>query len=406
LDEGVCVLNLVGVLLSMAVDTFHTGTLGSSVNTGLSGVDIVVYTVESTDNDHGGDTLEGDDYVLLLVDLTRANLVLMEVAHGRGEGTLLSTELGVETFLTLSDEFLVAKLAVFGNNSTLLVVVSLLSHDAVVRVAERLGLHVLVMLNDGVVADASSLGTLRCRAAEEKGTLEDVIPADGVVALDNNSVEVRDEEDERKKGETNTAGDGDGGDVPRGLLVKTEVGRSLVDDGEGRDGTGDEEEEGSSPDSPRHGVLAHVDNGLDQHEDDGTEAGRGGRSHSKTSEDSTETLALVPSPLDVLSTGNRNTDTSNRRDERVGGRNVSRVLGAPHDPDRGTGKRAGKGKHLNTGIVLESAGGDDSVLDGVGSTGTNSDGTDHLEDGTENHGLAVGDGARRDRSGPRVGNIV
>jgi hypothetical protein len=85
---------------------------------------------------------------------------------------------------------------------------------------------------------------------------------------------------------------------------------------------------------------------------------------------------------------------------------VSGVLGAPHDPDRSTSESAGKGEHLNTGIVLEGTSGNDTVLDGVGSTGTDSDSTNHLEDGTKNHGLAVGDRARRDRSSPRVGNIV
>jgi hypothetical protein len=149
-----------------------------------------------------------------------------------------------------------------------------------------------------------------------------------------------------------------------------------------------------------------MDRDLDQHEDDGTKACRGSGSHSKTSEDSTKTLALVPSPLYLTSTGNSDTDTSNRRDERVGGRNVSRVLGAPHDPDRGTSEGAGKGKHLNTGIVLEGSGGNDSVLDGFGSTSTDSDCTDHFEDSTENHSLAVRDRARRNRSSPRVGDIV
>jgi hypothetical protein len=406
LDEGVGVLDLVGVLLSVAVDASHAGTLGSSVNTSLGSVNVVVDTVEAANHEHGRDTLEGDEHVLLFVDLTRADLVLVEVAHGPGEKTLLRAELGVEAFLALVDEFLVGELAVFGNDGSLLVVVSLLSHDTVVGLAVGIVLHVIVILNNGVIADASSLRSLRRGAAEEKRTLEDVVPADGVIALDDNGVEVGNEEDEREESKTNTAGDGDGSHIPRGLLVKTEVGRSLVDDGEGGDGTGDEEEEGSGPDGPWHGVLAHVDSDLDQHEDDGTEAGRGSGSHSKTSEDSTKTLALVPSPLHLLSTSDGDTDTSNRGDKRVGRRNVSGVLCAPHDPDGGTGKGAGEGKHLNTGVVLEGIRGNDTVLDGVGSTSTYGDGTDHLEDGTENHSLAVGNGARRDRSGPRVGDIV
>jgi hypothetical protein len=408
LDERVGVLDLVGVLLSMAVDTLHADTLGSSVDTSLGGVNVVVDTVKAADDDHGGNALECDDHVLFLVDLTRLDLVLVEVAHGPAEGTLLGAELGMEAFLALGDKLLVAELAVLGNTSTndgtLLCI--LVVHDTVVRVAEGTGLHVLIVLDDSVVADVGSLNTLGGGTAEEKRTLEDVVPADGVVALDDNSVEVGNEEEEREESETNTAGDGDGSDIPRGLLVETKVGRSLIDDGERTNGTGDEEEEGSSPDSPWDGILAEMDSELDQHEDDGTEAGRGGGSHSETSEDSTKTLALIPAPLNVLRTGNSDTDTSNRGDERVGGRDMSRVLGAPHDPDRSTSESAGKGEHLNTGIVLEGTGRDDTVLDSVGSTSTDSDGTDHLEDSTENHGLTVGDRARRDRSSPRVGDIV
>lgn len=69
---------------------------------------------------------------------------------------------------------------------------------------------------------------------------------------------------------------------------------------------------------------------------------------------------------------------------------MGRVPCAPHDPDGGTSQSAGESKHLNTGVTLESVVGDDSVLDGIGGTGTNSDGTNHLEDGTQDHGLAVG----------------
>lgn len=406
LDKGVGVLDLVGVLGGMAVDTLHTSALGSSVDTSLGSVDVVVYTVEAADDEHCGNTLKSDDHVLLLVDLAGLNLVLVEVAHGPSEGTLLRAELGVEAFLTLSDEFLVAELAVLGNDGGLLSILGFLLHDTVVRVAEGTGLDVLIVLDNGVVTDVGSLDAFRSRPPEEKRAHENVVPANRVVALDDNGVEVRDEEDERQKSETNTAGDGDSGDIPGRLLVETEVGRSLVDDGERANSTGDEEEEGSGPDSPGDGVLAEVNSELDQHEDDSTEACRGGGSHSETCKDGTETLALVPTPLDVLSTSDGNTNTSDGRDKRVRRRDVSRVLGAPHDPDRGTSQSAGECKHLNTSIALEGGGRNDSVLDGVGGTGTDSDGTYHLEDSTQNHGLAVRDGARRDRGGPRVGNIV
>jgi len=395
LDERVGVLNLVGVLLSVAVDALHTSALGGSVNTSLGSVDVVVDTVQGTDHNHSRDALEGDQHVLLLVNFTRADFVLVEVAHGPGEETSLRTELGMETLLALGDEIFVAKLGVLGNDNALLSILRS-SNDTVVRVTKRAGLDVVILLNDSVVADVGTFDTLGGRAAEEEWTLDGMVPADGLIALDNNGVEVGHEEEEREQSETNTAGDGDGSNKPRGLLVQSEVGRSLVDYGERADGTSNQEEEGGSPDGPRDGVLAEMDSELDQHEDDGTEAGRGGGSHSETSEDGTETLALVPAPLNVLSTSNSDTNTSDRRDERVGGRNVSGVLGAPHDPDGGTSEGAGESKHLDAGVTLEGVGGDDSVLDGVGSTGTNSDGTNHLEDGTENHGLAVRDRTRRD----------
>jgi hypothetical protein len=409
LDEGVGVLNLVGILGGVGVDALHAATLRRAVDTSLSGVNVVIDTVESTDNDHGGDTLESDDHVPLLVNLTSLDLVLVKVAHGPTERTALLPEPSVEAILTLLHEFLVAELAVLVllvDNGGLLVV----GRGDVIRRAVRLlelGLvGLVVVLDNSVVRNASGLSALGGRAAEEEGTQEHVVPADGVIPLDDLGVEVGDEEQEGDGRETNTAGDSDGSDIPRRLLVESEVGRSLVDDGQSADGTGDQEKEGSSPDSPGNRVLAEVDNRLDEHEDDGTEAGRGSGCHSKTSEDSTKTLALVPSPLDVLSTSDGDTDTSNRGDERVGGRNVSRVPCAPHDPDGGTGQSTGKCEHLDTSIAAEGRVGDNAVLDGISGTSTDSDGTDHLEDGTENHGLAVGDRAGRNRGSPSVGNIV
>lgn len=149
LDERVGVLDLVGVLGSMAINTLHTLALRSTVNTSLGGVDIVVDTVESTDNDHGRDALEGDDHVVLLVDLTALNLVLVEVAHCPAERTALVTELSVETLLTLSDKLLVAELAVLGNDSALLSVLN----NTVVRVRDGFRLKLLIVLNDGIVGD-------------------------------------------------------------------------------------------------------------------------------------------------------------------------------------------------------------------------------------------------------------
>jgi hypothetical protein len=175
LHERVRVLDLVGVLGRMAVHTLHTLALGSAVDTSLRGVDVVVYSVQAAYDDHGGDALERDDHVLLLVDFTGADLVLVEVAHGPCEGALLGAKLGVETLLALGDELLVAELAVLGNDGALL---SIAGHDAVVGVAvDGFGLEVLVVLDDGVVADTSGLGSLGCGALEEERPHEGMVPA-------------------------------------------------------------------------------------------------------------------------------------------------------------------------------------------------------------------------------------
>ena len=78
----------------------------------------------------------------------------------------------------------------------------------------------------------------------------------------------------------------------------------------------------------------------------------------------------------------------------------------PHDPGRGGGERTSEGEHLDTGIALEGAVGDDTVLDGISSTGTDRNSSQHFENGTEDHGLSVGNGSRRDTGGPSIGDIV
>ena len=85
---------------------------------------------------------------------------------------------------------------------------------------------------------------------------------------------------------------------------------------------------------------------------------------------------------------------------------MRRVLCTPHDPGGSSSKSTSESKHLDTGVALESRGGNDSVLDGVCGSRTNRDSTKHLEDGTEDHSLSVGDGPGGDGGGPRVGDII
>ena len=82
LDEGVRMLDLVGVLGSVLVHPRHARALRSTRNTSLRNVDVVVSTVKQTDDDHCWHTLCDDLHVLELVDLTGAHWVVVEQSHG------------------------------------------------------------------------------------------------------------------------------------------------------------------------------------------------------------------------------------------------------------------------------------------------------------------------------------
>lgn len=156
LDEGVSVLDLVGVLLSVTVNALHPLALRSTVDTSLGGVNVVVDTIEATDNQHGWNALDSDEHVLLLVDLARLDLVLVKIAHGPAERTALVPELSVETFLALGDELLVVELAVLGNNGSLL---SIGAVNTIIRITDGFGLHVIIVLDDGIVRHNSNLSS-------------------------------------------------------------------------------------------------------------------------------------------------------------------------------------------------------------------------------------------------------
>jgi hypothetical protein len=74
--------------------------------------------------------------------------------------------------------------------------------------------------------------------------------------------------------------------------------------------------------------------------------------------------------LNLGGTDSGNSNTGDRGDERVSGRDMGRVSSTPHDPGGGTSEGTGEGEHLDTGVTSESRVGDDTVFDGVGSSGT------------------------------------
>lgn len=264
----------------------------------------------------------------------------------------------------------------------------------------------VIVLNDSIVRYHSLLILRRSRSLEKKGAHECVVPPDVRVLLDDLGVYVGNEEDSREQRNTSTGTHSDRGDIPGRLLVKSELWRSFVNDGERANGASDKEEEGGSVDAPLDGIATHVHHNLDKHEDAGTKTSGNGGGHAQTSKNCTEALAFIPTPLHIGSSDRGDTDTGDGRYQRVGRRNVSGMPSAPHDPCRGTSECTGEGEHLDSGVTLEGAWRDNAVLDGFGSTGTDGDGSQHLENSTKDHGLTVGDGARRDTGCPGVGDIV
>lgn len=85
---------------------------------------------------------------------------------------------------------------------------------------------------------------------------------------------------------------------------------------------------------------------------------------------------------------------------------MSGMPSAPHNPGRSTSERTSECQHLDGGVTLERCTRNDTILDSFSSAGSDSDGSNHLEDGTEDHGLAIRDGSRRNTGSPGIGDII
>lgn len=186
---------------------------------------------------------------------------------------------------------------------------------------------------------------------------------------------IREEEDGRKETDGGAAAHNDAGKPVWWLVFQAETWRSFVDDGQSQDRSNDEEKGRRGPDSPGDRLSPHVDHGLDEHEDEGGEATRYDGGQTQAGKDGAEALAPIPAPLDFISAGYGDADAGDCRDERVCGRDVSRVLGAPHDPRRGGDEGTREGEHLDSGLALEDVGRDNAILDGFGCSGADGDGT-------------------------------
>ena len=120
LDKAVEMLDFIGVLCGVGVDTVHATSLRSSENTDLGLVDVVVYTVEHSDDSHGWEADTHGLEVVEFVDGAGAHGVLVESAHGPAEGTLLLAEIGVVTGTGFGEEDLVVGLGVLGEGKVAL----------------------------------------------------------------------------------------------------------------------------------------------------------------------------------------------------------------------------------------------------------------------------------------------
>lgn len=86
------------------------------------------------------------------------------------------------------------------------------------------------MVDDGIVGDLGKLGISRGGALEQEGSEEDVVELQGVVLLDDLSVNIGNEEKSSQEEQTEASTEGDTGNVPARLVVEAELGRSLIDD--------------------------------------------------------------------------------------------------------------------------------------------------------------------------------
>ena len=227
LNERVGVLDLVGVLLRSGVDALHALTLGSTVDTTLGRVNIVVETVQETDSDNGRKALEHALHVAELVNLTGAHRVVAQETHGPAQRAAALEELGVVAGFGLGHELAVREL----------VGLELLDGPAVGGAGDRgnSGLDFLLVnvdvalvfgliLHDGVVGHLGGLAFGGDGTAEEEGTENDVVPLDGGISLDDTGVQPRDEEEGGQKADTTTSTHGDSDDVRGRLLAQTQVG--------------------------------------------------------------------------------------------------------------------------------------------------------------------------------------
>lgn len=200
-------LDLVRVLLSVRIDALHASTFGCTGGTRLSSVDVVVETVEGAADNVGRDALGDDLHVVELVDLSGTKRVVAKGAQSPCKRSLALHKLLVKSLLGELVQFLVGKLLATDLSGDLLegllVLNNLLANRRVGLGRRGVGdVLVLVVLNDCIVGDNRALVVLRVWAAEQKRTLNEHVPLNASVPLDDPGVHKWNEEERGQEGDT------------------------------------------------------------------------------------------------------------------------------------------------------------------------------------------------------------
>jgi hypothetical protein len=229
---------------------------------------------------------------------------------------------------------------------------------------------------------SSTLGLSgRRRATEKERTLEDVPPAKLPVVADDEAVEPRDKEDgdEKSPSGTDTNDHTSGLSVVEGDLDAT----TLPDDKHGKERGSDTEVDGSEEKTLPNRLASQHNTILGNKEDDSSESTRETRSNDPSKKDRNDTRAntlIELSPVNTISTNERNTHADNTTHDRVSRRDGKTDAGTEGEVQRGGDDGAHHAEHEKSRVGLELVNVDDLGADCVGDTGADTDGSSEFED--------------------------
>lgn len=191
----------------------------------MGSVNVVVETVEKASSDHSGKALGSDLDVGRFVDLTGTHWVVAECAHSPAHWSSSIAKFGVEFGIGFGNEFLVGlrDVVVYLGDDAVFTKVLLVWRVDWCNVADfsLLGISsaqgpesVLVfLLDDVVVGDIGLVTCLDGGAPEKKRSLEDIIPLDCAVLLEDDCVDIWNKKQGGQDGAGRSGSDGNSSDL-------------------------------------------------------------------------------------------------------------------------------------------------------------------------------------------------